>query len=98
MVKNNFQNFEKKSKKYFILNSNFIYICLNSFQKNDIIWTILDENRDYTPMDKNLNYNCFTDSNYFNRRILELTENGELAALLFLYIYGSYPTVLLNWL
>jgi len=37
MVKNNFQNFEKKSKKYFILNSNFIYICLNSFQKNDII-------------------------------------------------------------
>ncbi len=47
-------------------------------------------------MDKNLNYNCFTDSNYFNRRILELTEKGELAALLFLYIYGSYPTVLLN--
>lgn len=38
---------------------------------------------DYTPMDKNLNYNCFTDSNYFNRRILEVTEKGELVALLF---------------
>ena len=34
-------------------------------------------------MDKNLNYNCFTDSNYFNRRILEVTEKGELVALLF---------------
>ena len=39
---------------------------------------------DYTPLDKNLNYNCFTDSNYFNRRILEVTEKGELAALLLL--------------
>ena len=39
---------------------------------------------DYTPMDKNLNYNYFTDSNYFNRRILEITEKGELAALLLL--------------
>ena len=37
-------------------------------------------------MDKNFNYNCFTDSNYFNQRILELTEKGELAALLFLFI------------
>ena len=54
----------------------------------------------YTLMDKlwikNLNHNCFTDSNYFNRRILEVTEKGELAALLFLYTYGLYPTVLLR--
>ena len=34
--------------------------------------------------------------NYFNRRILEITEKGGLAALLFLYIYGYYSTVLLN--
>ena len=47
-------------------------------------------------MDKNLNHNCFTDSNYFNRRILEVTEKGELVALLFLYTYGLYPTVLLH--
>jgi len=48
MVKNNSQNFEKKSKKYFILNLNFLYICLNGFLKNGIIWTILDEKRLYT--------------------------------------------------
>ena len=32
----------------------------------------------------------------FNRRILEVTEKGELVALLFLYTYGLYPTVLLR--
>ena len=54
----------------------------------------------YTLMDKLwikiLIIDCFTDSNYFNRRILEVTEKGELAALLFLYTYGLYPTVLLH--
>ena len=34
-------------------------------------------------INKNFNHNCFTDSNYFNRRISEVTEKGELAALLF---------------
>ena len=47
-------------------------------------------------INKNFNHNCFTDSNYFNRRISEVTEKGELAALLFLYTYGLYPTVLLH--
>ena len=48
-------------------------------------------------MDKNLNHNCFTDSNYFNRRILEVTEKGEpLTLLFFIHLWSlSYSTVAL---